>query len=113
MIRSQKKLSIVIVKDIVYFNNREGYLRKLFPLNKWVIISGKVNYFNKNYQITNPDYVTSTDKQNYVVKNIPKSPPPPSNLSYKSNPVTLGFLLLNCTIFLFVDANMPIPYARR
>ena len=58
--------------DIVYFNSREGYLRKLFPLNKLVIISGKVNYFNKRYQITNPDYVTSLENQEYVVKNIPK-----------------------------------------
>ena len=58
--------------DIVYFNSREGYLRKIFPVNKWVIISGKINYFNKNYQITNPDYVTSLDKKEYVVKNIPK-----------------------------------------
>ena len=33
--------------DIVYFNSREGYLRKLFTLNKWIIISGKINYFNK------------------------------------------------------------------
>ena len=58
--------------QIVYFNSREGYLRKLFPINKWVIISGKIGYFNKNYQITNPDYVTSPENQDYVVKNIPK-----------------------------------------
>ena len=58
--------------DIVYFNSREGYIRKLFPLNEWVIVSGKVNYFNKNYQITNPDYVTSLENRDYVVKNIPK-----------------------------------------
>ena len=58
--------------DIVYFNSREGYLRKLFPLNESVIISGKVNYFNKRYQITNPDYVTTLDNQEYVTKNIPK-----------------------------------------
>ena len=58
--------------DIVYFNSREGYLRKLYPLNEWVIISGKINYFNKKYQITNPDYVTTLDKQEYVIKNIPK-----------------------------------------
>ena len=24
--------------DIVYFNSREGYLRKLYPKNEWVII---------------------------------------------------------------------------
>ena len=58
--------------EIVYFNSREGYLRKLFPLNEWVIISGKINFFNKKYQITNPDYVTTIENQDYVVKNIPK-----------------------------------------
>ena len=58
--------------EIVYFNSREGYLRKLFPINKWVIISGKVNYFNKKYQMTDPDYVTSLENQEYVIKNIPK-----------------------------------------
>ena len=58
--------------EIVYFNSREGYLRKIFPINEWVVISGKVNFFNKNYQITNPDYVTSLDKEEYVAKNIPK-----------------------------------------
>ena len=58
--------------DIVYFNSREGYLRKLFPLNKWLIISGKVNYFNKKYQITNPDYITKVDKLDYIKRNIAK-----------------------------------------
>ena len=58
--------------DIVYFNSREGYLRKLFPINQWVIISGKVNFFNNKYQITNPDYVTTLENQEYVVKSIPK-----------------------------------------
>ena len=58
--------------DIIYFNSREGYLRKLFPLNEWVIVSGKINYFNKKYQITNPNYVTTLDNQEYVVKKIPK-----------------------------------------
>ena len=58
--------------EIIYFNSREGYLRKLYPLNDWIIISGKVNYFNKKYQMTNPDYVTTLDNQEYVVKNIPK-----------------------------------------
>ena len=58
--------------DIVYFNSREGYLRKLFPLNEWIIVSGKINYFNKKYQITNPDYVTNLENKEYVTKNIPK-----------------------------------------
>ncbi len=58
--------------EIVYFNSREGYLRKIFPINKWVVISGKINFFKKKYQITNPDYVTSVENQEYVIKNIPK-----------------------------------------
>ena len=34
--------------DIVFFNSREGYIRKILPLNSLVIISGKINYFKKN-----------------------------------------------------------------
>ena len=33
--------------DIVFFNSREGYIRKILPLNDWVIISGKVNFYKK------------------------------------------------------------------
>ncbi len=58
--------------EIIYFNSREGYLRKLFPVNQQVVISGKINFFNKRYQITNPDYVTSLDKEKYVKQIIPK-----------------------------------------
>ena len=58
--------------EIIYFNSREGYLRKIFPVNEWIIISGKVNYFRNKYQMSNPDYVTTLDNQNYVLKNIPK-----------------------------------------
>ena len=58
--------------DIVYFNSREGYLRKIFPLNETVIISGKVNYFKNKHQMANPDYVSSLKNQDYVVQNIPK-----------------------------------------
>ena len=58
--------------EIVYFNSREGYLRKLFRVNEWVVISGKISFFNKKYQITNPDYVTSPEKEEYVKQIIPK-----------------------------------------
>ena len=58
--------------EITYFNSREGYLRKIFPLNEWIVISGKIKIFRGKYQITNPDYVTSLKKQDYVTKNIPK-----------------------------------------
>jgi len=58
--------------DIVFFNSREGYIRKVLPLNSEIIISGKINYFKKRYQITNPDYIVPTEKESYVKKIIPK-----------------------------------------
>ncbi len=58
--------------DIIFFNTREGYIRKVLPLNSWVVISGKISYFKKKYQITNPDYITSVSKEEYVKKIIPK-----------------------------------------
>ena len=43
--------------DIVFFNGREGYIRKILPINSIVIISGKINFFKNKHQITNPAYV--------------------------------------------------------
>ena len=57
--------------DIVFFNSREGYIRKILPLGSSVIISGKINYFKKKYQITNPSYVLPVCKADYVNKIIP------------------------------------------
>ena len=58
--------------EIVFFNSREGYVRKILPLNTLVIVSGKINYFKKKYQITNPAYVVPNYKEDYVNKIIPK-----------------------------------------
>ena len=58
--------------DIIFFNSREGYIRKILPLNTSVIISGKINYFKKKYQITNPAYIVPINKEDYVNKIIPK-----------------------------------------
>ena len=58
--------------EIIFFNSREGYIRKILPLNKYVVISGKVNYYKNNYQITNPAYVLPINKENYIAKIIPK-----------------------------------------
>ena len=60
--------------DIIFFNSREGYIRKLLPLNDWVIVSGKVNFYKKKYQITNPSYIVPLHKEDYVKKNIAKYP---------------------------------------
>ena len=58
--------------DIIFFNSREGYIRKVLPLNSFVIISGKVNYYKKKYQITNPEYIVPANKEEIVNKIIPK-----------------------------------------
>ena len=58
--------------DIVFFNSREGYIRKILPLNECVVISGKVNLYNNKYQITNPAYVVPAEKEGFVKKIIPK-----------------------------------------
>ncbi len=58
--------------NIVFFNSREGYLKKILPINEWVVISGKVNFYNKKYQITNPAYVVPSEKENFVKKIIPR-----------------------------------------
>ena len=58
--------------DIIFFNGREGYIKKILPLNSIVIISGKINYYKKKYQIVNPSYVVPLEKESYVNKVIPK-----------------------------------------
>ena len=58
--------------DLVFFNSREGYIKKILPLNEWVVVSGKINYFKNRYQITNPNYITTLDKIDYVQSVIPK-----------------------------------------
>ena len=44
--------------DCIFFNSREGYIRKILPLNKEVTISGKIGNYKGRYQITNPTYVS-------------------------------------------------------
>ena len=58
--------------DIIFFNSREGYIRKILPLESWILISGKISFFKGKYQITNPDYVANALNQDYVKKIIPK-----------------------------------------
>ena len=58
--------------DIIFFNSREGYIKKILPLNETVVISGKINYFNKKYQITNPPYVVPQKNESYVNAVVPK-----------------------------------------
>ena len=44
--------------DCVFFNSYEGYIKKILPIGKEIIISGKIGFFRNRYQITNPKYVS-------------------------------------------------------
>ncbi len=44
--------------DCIFFNSYEGYIKKILPLNKEVVVSGKVGQFRNKYQITNPKYIS-------------------------------------------------------
>jgi len=58
--------------DLIFFNSREGYIRKILPLNEWIVVSGKVNFFRNRYQITNPTYVEKIEQIELIKKIIPK-----------------------------------------
>ncbi len=58
--------------DLIFFNSREGYIRKVLPINKWVVVSGKINFFKNKYQITNPEYISQIENLNYIQQVIPK-----------------------------------------
>jgi ATP-dependent DNA helicase RecG len=58
--------------DIIFFNSREGYIKKILKINSVVIISGKVNYYKKKYQISNPAYIAPVEDEDSVNKLIPK-----------------------------------------
>ena len=80
--------------ECIFFNSYEGYIKKILPLNSKVTISGKINYYKNEYQITNPTHIamdTNTVKKiqpnyslteglnekkylsviNYVLQNLP------------------------------------------
>ena len=58
--------------NIIFFNSYEGYIKKILPIGKKIIISGKVNYYKKNYQITNPTYVKPISEKDEITKIFPK-----------------------------------------
>ena len=58
--------------DLIFFNSREGYIRKILPLNEWSVVSGKVNFFRNKYQITNPTHVERVEQLELIKKIIPK-----------------------------------------
>ena len=58
--------------NIIFFNSREGYIRKVLPINHEIVISGKVNYYKNQYQITNPTYIQPKNSKEKIAKIFPK-----------------------------------------
>ena len=52
--------------NLIFFNSKEGYIKKVLPIKKEVIVSGKINYYKKNYQITNPTYIKELNSKKKV-----------------------------------------------
>ena len=44
--------------ECIFFNSYEGYIKKILPIGKKVVVSGKIGFFKNKYQITNPKYVS-------------------------------------------------------
>ena len=51
---------------LVFFNSNAGYLQRQFPVGKMVYVSGTIEDFHGQRQITHPDYVASEDKAHTI-----------------------------------------------
>ena len=58
--------------NIIFFNSNEFYIRKILPIKRTILISGKVSYYKNNYQITNPTYVKPFENKEEILKIFPK-----------------------------------------
>ena len=58
--------------NLIFFNSKEGYIRKVLPIKKEVVVSGKINFYKKNYQITNPTYIKELNSKKEITKIFPK-----------------------------------------
>ena len=58
--------------NIVFFNSREGYIKKVLPINREVYVSGKINYYKSQYQITNPTHIQLKNNKEKITKIFPK-----------------------------------------
>ncbi len=58
--------------SLVFFNSKEGYIRKVLPIKKEVVVSGKINHYKSNYQIINPTYIKELSSMKEITKVFPK-----------------------------------------
>ncbi len=56
-----EKGSLII--NIIYFSIRGNFLRKKYPENKELIISGKVSFYKSNLSVAHPDYIEEIENE--------------------------------------------------
>ena len=54
--------------DCVFFNSYEGYIKKILPINKEIIVYGKIGFYKGKYQITNPKLLS--ENEDGVIKDL-------------------------------------------
>ncbi len=52
--------------DLVFFHARPDYLRRILPEGELRVVSGKVEHYNKQIQITHPDYIATLDELDHL-----------------------------------------------
>ncbi len=50
--------------DCIFFNSFEGYIKKILPINKEIIIYGKTSFYKNRYQIINPKVMSVNEDGN-------------------------------------------------
>jgi ATP-dependent DNA helicase RecG len=59
---------------LVFFHGREDWLRKQLPEGEWRVVSGTVEHFNNEIQITHPDHMETVERQDSVMTVEPVYP---------------------------------------
>ena len=59
-----EKGSLII--NIIYFSIRGNFLRKKYPENKELIISGKVSFYKSNLSVAHPDYIEEIENEDQL-----------------------------------------------
>ncbi len=52
-----------LIVNIIYFSIRGNFLRKKYPENKELIISGKVSFYKSNLSVAHPDYIEEIENE--------------------------------------------------
>ncbi|MBX7146145.1 MAG: ATP-dependent DNA helicase RecG [Alphaproteobacteria bacterium] len=55
--------------DLVFFNITKSYLEKIAPTGSQRIVSGKIEYYGKKFQIIHPDFIVPLTEKNKI-KNV-------------------------------------------